>query len=151
MPLLSHLLMCLTVFWTHMPSYRVGFPRDWLASSGCTSIKLTVLSVDRVSGFPHEISARHSNLCDVCAFPPPPIALPRQVRIVYFNAAATFEDDDFKARLGVQSFFVAPLTNAPAVKFTGALNNGPIMWCACLSNRYVNHNVPERVWLVKHK
>lgn len=42
---------------------------------------------------------------------------------MYFNAAATFNDDGFKARLGMQSYYDDALTGAPRVKYTGAYNS----------------------------
>ena len=64
---------------------------------------------------------RHPNSCTYFRFPL--LGLLRQARIVYFNAAATFDDADFKARLGMQSYYDDALTGAPRVMYTGAHNN----------------------------
>lgn len=82
------------------------------------TVFVVVLSVDRVGRLPHQNMHCNSNVTDF--FASPSIVLLRQVRIVYFNSASTFNDDDFKARLGIQSFFAAPLQAAPRVKFTSA-------------------------------
>lgn len=53
---------------------------------------------------------------------------------MYFNAAATFHDDDFKARLGIQSYYDDALTGAPRVKYTGGYNSSASACTAVISD-----------------
>lgn len=74
-----------------------------------------------------------------------------QVRIVYFPAANTHENVEFQAKLGIQTYYAAPLQFPSFVQLNGALHKTqPKYRCTCVvfSSRTCAEDVLLLTWAV---